>query len=95
MNAQGQRRTIRQSEIELDTGYNTYRIDGLPPTPIANPGRAALEATANPATTEALFFVADGSGGHIFANTLAEHQANVRRWREIEAERLAQQRGGR
>ncbi|HRE45855.1 MAG TPA: endolytic transglycosylase MltG [Terricaulis sp.] len=95
VNAQGQRRTIRQSEIELDTGYNTYRIDGLPPTPIANPGRAALEATANPATTEAIFFVADGSGGHIFANTLAEHQANVRRWREIEAERLAQQRGQR
>ncbi|HRP12404.1 MAG TPA: endolytic transglycosylase MltG, partial [Terricaulis sp.] len=83
VNAQGQRRTIRQSEIELNTGYNTYRIDGLPPTPIANPGRAALEATANPAQTSALFFVADGSGGHIFADTLAQHQANVRRWREI------------
>ncbi len=92
VNAQGQRRTIRQSEIEMNTGYNTYRIDGLPPTPISNPGRAALEATANPAQTSALFFVADGSGGHIFADTLAQHQANVRRWREIEAERLAEQR---
>jgi len=92
VNAQGQRRTIRQSEIALDTGYNTYRIDGLPPTPIANPGRAALEATANPAQTDAIFFVADGTGGHIFAATLAEHQANVARWREIEAQRLAQER---
>ncbi|HRK63744.1 MAG TPA: endolytic transglycosylase MltG [Terricaulis sp.] len=92
VNAQGQRRTIRQSELEMNTGYNTYRIDGLPPTPISNPGRAALEATANPAQTSALFFVADGTGGHIFADTLAQHQANVRRWREIEAERLAEQR---
>ena len=58
---------IRQSEIALDTGYNTYRIDGLPPTPIANPGRAALEATANPAQSNAIFFVADGTGGHVFA----------------------------
>jgi len=92
VNAQGQRRTIRQSEIALDTGYNTYRIDGLPPTPISNPGRAALEATANPAQSNAIFFVADGTGGHIFASTLAEHQANVRRWREIEAQRLAEER---
>ncbi|MBL8531219.1 MAG: endolytic transglycosylase MltG [Hyphomonadaceae bacterium] len=92
VNAQGQRRTIRASEIALDTGYNTYRIDGLPPTPISNPGRAALEATANPAQSDALFFVADGTGGHIFARTLAEHNANVARWREIEAQRLAQQR---
>lgn len=92
VNAQGQRRTIRASEIALDTGYNTYRIDGLPPTPISNPGRAALEATANPAQSDAIFFVADGTGGHIFAATLAEHQANVRRWREIEAQRLATER---
>lgn len=92
VDAQGRRRTIRQSEIDMNTGYNTYRIDGLPPTPISNPGRAALEATANPAQTSALFFVADGTGGHIFADTLAQHQANVRRWREIEAERLAEQR---
>jgi len=93
VNAQGQRRTIRQSEIDLNTGYNTYRIDGLPPTPISNPGRAALEATANPANSPALFFVADGTGGHIFTNTLAEHNAAVARWRVIERERLAEQRG--
>ncbi|GIK49530.1 MAG: 4-amino-4-deoxychorismate lyase [Alphaproteobacteria bacterium] len=95
VDAQGNRRTIRASEIALDTGYNTYRIDGLPPTPISNPGRAALEATANPAQSNALFFVADGSGGHIFAETLAEHNANVARWRVIERERLAAERAGR
>jgi UPF0755 protein len=95
VDAQGNRRTIRQSEIALDTGYNTYRIDGLPPTPIANPGRAALEATANPAQSNAIFFVADGTGGHVFAATIAEHNANVARWREIEAERLAAERAGR
>jgi len=95
VDAQGNRRTIRQSEIDLNTGYNTYRIDGLPPTPISNPGRAALEATANPAQSNALFFVADGTGGHTFASTLAEHNANVARWREIEAQRLAAERAGR
>ncbi|MEQ1491601.1 MAG: endolytic transglycosylase MltG [Terricaulis sp.] len=95
VDAQGNRRTIRQSEIDMNTGYNTYRIDGLPPTPIANPGRAALEATAHPAESNALFFVADGTGGHVFASTLAEHQANVVRWREIEAQRLAAERAGR
>lgn len=92
VNAQGQRRTIRASEIALNTGYNTYRIDGLPPTPISNPGRAALEATANPAQSNAIFFVADGTGGHTFASTLAEHNANVARWRTIEAQRLAEER---
>jgi len=95
VDAQGNRRTIRASEIALDTGYNTYRIDGLPPTPIANPGRAALEATARPAETNALFFVADGTGGHIFAATLEEHNANVARWRQIESQRLAAERAGR
>ncbi len=95
IDAQGNRRTIRQSEIDLDTGYNTYRIDGLPPTPISNPGRAALEATANPAQTNAIYFVADGTGGHIFAETLAEHERNVARWREIEAQRLAAERARR
>ena len=95
VDAQGNRRVIRQSEIDLNTGYNTYRIDRLPPTPIANPGRAALEATAHPAQSNALFFVADGTGGHIFASTLEEHQANVRRWRVIESERLAAERAGR
>jgi UPF0755 protein len=92
VNAAGQRRTIRQSEIALNTGYNTYRIDRLPPTPISNPGRAALEATANPARSNALFFVADGTGGHAFAATVREHNANVARWRQIEAQRLAEQR---
>lgn len=95
VDAQGNRRVIRQSEIDMNTGYNTYRIDGLPPTPIANPGRAALEATANPAQSNAIFFVADGTGGHVFASTLAEHQANVARWRQIEAQRLAAERAGR
>jgi UPF0755 protein len=94
VNAQGQRRTIRQSEIALNTGYNTYRIDRLPPTPICNPGRAALEATANPAQSNALYFVADGTGGHVFAATLAEHNANVARWRQIETQRLAEERAG-
>lgn len=87
----GQPRTIRESEIALNTGYNTYRIPRLPPTPIANPGRLALEATANPAQTDFLYFVADGSGGHVFAPTVAEHNANVARWRQIEAQRLAQE----
>jgi UPF0755 protein len=92
VNAQGQRRTIRASEIALNTGYNTYRIDRLPPTPISNPGRAALEATANPAQSDALYFVADGTGGHVFTRTLAEHNAAVARWRQIEAQRLAEER---
>jgi len=84
-------RTIRESEIAMDTGYNTYRISRLPPTPIANPGRAAMEATVNPAATEDLFFVADGTGGHAFARTVDEHNANVARWREIERVRLAEE----
>ena len=92
VDARGQPRVIRASEIALNTGYNTYRIDRLPPTPISNPGRAALAATANPADSNAIFFVADGSGGHVFAATLAEHNANVARWREIERARLAEER---
>jgi UPF0755 protein len=92
VNASGQPRVIRQSEIELNTGYNTYRVDGLPPTPISNPGRDALEAVAHPAESNAIFFVADGSGGHAFAATVAEHNANVARWRRIEAQRLAEER---
>ena len=76
---------IRKSDLEKVTPYNTYQIDGLPPTPIANPGRAALEAVANPSQTNELFFVADGTGGHVFAATLDEHNENVARWRDVEA----------
>lgn len=92
VDARGQPRVIRASEIALDTGYNTYRIDGMPPTPIANPGRAALEASARPAQSNAIFFVADGSGGHAFTATVAEHNAAVARWRQIEQQRLAEER---
>ena len=92
VDASGSPRLIRQSEINLNTGYNTYRIDRLPPTPIANPGRAALEAVAHPAESNAIFFVADGSGGHTFTATVAEHNAAVARWRQIEAQRLAEER---
>jgi UPF0755 protein len=77
-------RGITRSELDTKTPYNTYLIDGLPPTPIANPGREALAAVLNPPTTTDLFFVADGTGGHAFAATYAEHQRNVARWREIE-----------
>ncbi|MGK6312758.1 endolytic transglycosylase MltG [Neorhizobium sp. DT-125] len=82
-------RPIFKSDLAKPTPYNTYQIKGLPPTPIANPGRAALEAVANPWRTKDLYFVADGTGGHVFAATLEEHNANVRRWRRIEAERAA------
>ena len=83
-------RAILRSDLDKQTPYNTYLIKGLPPTPIANPGRAALEAVANPSRTPELYFVADGTGGHVFAETLDEHNANVRRWRKIEAERAAE-----
>ena len=78
-------RGLRRSELNAPTPWNTYQIDGLPPTPIANPGRASIEAALNPETTEYIYFVADGTGGHAFAVTLAEHNRNVARWREIEA----------
>ncbi len=80
-------RGLRQSELRRQTPWNTYVIDGLPPTPIANPGLASLEAAVAPDDTDYVFFVADGSGGHAFARTLQEHNRNVARWREIEAER--------
>jgi UPF0755 protein len=82
-------RGILRSELEKPTPYNTYTIDGLPPGPIANPGRAALEAVANPSRTSDLYFVADGTGGHVFAETFAQHSANVARWRQIEKDRAA------
>ena len=80
-------RGLRASELAASTPWNTYVIDGLPPTPIANPGRAAIEAAARPETTDYYYFVADGTGGHAFARTLEEHNANVAAWRRIEAER--------
>jgi UPF0755 protein len=82
-------RPLTKQDIATKTPYNTYRIDGLPPGPIANPGKASLEAVLNPAVTGDLYFVADGSGGHVFAETLAEHKKNVAKWREVERQRNA------
>lgn len=73
-------RRIRQSEIQAVNGYNTYAMAGLPKGPITNPGKDSIEAVLHPAKTEALYMVADGTGGHVFANTLEEHNANVARW---------------
>ena len=81
-------RGILRSEIREPTPYNTYVIDGLPPGPIANPGRASLEAVSKPSRTTDLYFVADGNGGHIFAETYEQHQKNVARWRQIEKSRM-------
>jgi UPF0755 protein len=80
-------RGIRASELAGYTPYNTYLIDGLPPTPICNPGRAAIAAVLDPAPTDDLYFVADGSGGHAFASTLEQHQKNVDHWRALEKQR--------
>ncbi|MDT0683608.1 endolytic transglycosylase MltG [Roseicyclus sp. F158] len=82
-------RGLRRSELDRATPYNTYVIEGLPPTPIANPGRESIAAALDPASTDYVFFVADGTGGHAFAETLAEHNENVARWRQVEAERTA------
>jgi UPF0755 protein len=82
-------RPIFQSDLKKETAYNTYVIKGLPPTPIANPGKDALEAVANPWKTQDLYFVADGTGGHVFAATLEDHNANVKRWRKLEADKGA------
>ena len=73
-------RRIRQSEIAAINAYNTYSMTGLPKGPITNPGKASIEAVLNPAQTEALYMVADGTGGHVFATTLADHNANVAKW---------------
>ena len=80
-------RSLTRSDIESQTPYNTYVIPALPPAPIGNPGRAALEAVINPSQTKELYFVADGTGGHVFAETLEQHQRNVVRWRQIENDR--------
>jgi peptidoglycan lytic transglycosylase G len=87
-------RPILESELEQSTPYNTYQINGLPPTPISNPGRAAIKATLNPSKTDDLYFVADGTGGHAFAATLAEHNRNVAKWRQIEKAREAAEANG-
>jgi len=80
-------RGIRVSEINRVTDWNTYQMDGLPKTPICNPGRAAIAAVLNPADTKYIYFVADGTGGHVFAKTLSEHNDNVKNWRKIERSR--------
>ena len=76
-------RRIRQSEIAAVNGYNTYTMSGLPNGPITNPGRESIAAVLNPAKTDALYMVADGTGGHVFASTLDAHNANVRKWFEL------------
>lgn len=82
-------RPILRSEIAQKTAHNTYQIDGLPPTPICNPGKAAIEAVLNPANTKDLYFVADGSGGHVFSETLKDHNTNVQKWRVLEKDAKA------
>jgi UPF0755 protein len=79
-------RTIMKQDIQQRTSHNTYQIDGLPPTPICNPGRASILAVLNPAKTKELFFVADGNGGHVFSETLKDHNAAVANWRKVEKE---------
>jgi UPF0755 protein len=80
-------RRILKSEIETKNDYNTYAMTGLPAGPICNPGRASIDAVLNPAQSNALYFVADGTGGHVFADTLEQHNANVEKWRAIRRER--------
>ena len=84
-------RELTRADLQSNSPYNTYVVTGLPPGPICNPGRASIMAAVNPARDRALYFVADGQGGHAFANTLAEHNRNVERWRQIQRERAEQQ----
>ncbi|MCB9948428.1 MAG: endolytic transglycosylase MltG [Rhodospirillaceae bacterium] len=79
-------RALTTDDLDVASPYNTYRIDGLPPGPICNPGRAAIEATLHPEQTDFLFFVADGTGGHAFARTLEEHRRNAAEWHRLQRE---------
>lgn len=83
-------RPLTRADLQSSSPYNTYVSGGLPPGPIANPGRSAIEAVLNPEDTDALFFVADGSGGHAFARTLEDHNRNVARWRKLEGRRQSE-----
>ncbi len=91
-NKAGQRRTLLRSEIDRHTEWNTYQVDGLPKTPICNPGADAIRAVLDPPETEYIFFVADGKGGHLFAKTLAEHNRNVAAYRAYELSEIARER---
>jgi UPF0755 protein len=82
-------RSLTRKDLEVENGWNTYVVDRLPKTPISNPGRAGLEAVLHPTQTDALFFVADGAGGHRFAKSLEEHNRNVGNWRKVVKDRKA------